>query len=390
MQQHALHVLHLLPLCCPHRMAGAESSFLLELPDACLLRVLQCLAADDQRSLFNAARAHNKLRQTARHALRSITVQASRQQQMDAIMVYLGEHGQQVNSLDLSGPNLDNVILVTDSDDDDDGVIHLRQLPRTADGSEFDGADVGPLQLSSLQFQDLSLQLQPGNGFQGVLGSATTNAELKQLRLNRCNVHDNEPIKAMAAALSQLPAGLEHLSIQNLDNELGGRVQFPAGALQQLQHLTYLELGSVDIVGPVEQPLQSLTRLASLKLDSLLGVVVTSSMLSGMQLLTRLELSPDWRLEETEVELEPGALAGKTQLQHLCLSGCDIQGNAAGVAQLLSHLQAMQQLTHLCMHHSLLEGEDSSPPASAYAALTASSKLQHLDIRECILPAGVW
>jgi hypothetical protein len=126
----------------------------------------------------------------------------------------------------------------------------------------------------------------------------------------------------------------------------------------------------------------------SLKLDSLLDVVVTSSMLSGMQLLTRLELSPDC-LEETEVELEAGALAGKTQLQHLCLRGCDIHGGAAGVAQLLSNLQPMQQLTYLSLHHSLLEGEDSTPPAAAYAALTASSKLQHLDIRECILPAGV-
>jgi hypothetical protein len=30
------------------------------------------------------------------------------------------------------------------------------------------------------------------------------------------------------------------------------------------------------------------------------------------------------------------------------------------------------------------------PPAAAYAALTASSKLQQLDISSCVLPAGVW
>jgi hypothetical protein len=34
--------------------------------------------------------------------------------------------------------------------------------------------------------------------------------------------------------------------------------------------------------------------------------------------------------------------------------------------------------------------EDGNPPAAAFSALTASSKLQHLNISFCTLPAGVW
>ena len=73
-------------------------------------------------------------------------------------------------------------------------------------------------------------------------------------------------------------------------------------------------------------------------------------MLSGMQRLTCLERVEDMRME-------PGALAGKTQLQHLCLSECEIVGGAAGVAQLLSHLQPLQQLRHLNVGYSLLAVE---------------------------------
>jgi hypothetical protein len=40
------------------------------------------------------------------------------------------------------------------------------------------------------------------------------------------------------------------------------------------------------------------------------------------------------------------------------------------------------------MGHSFQDVEGSHPPASAYAALTASGKLQHLDINHCTLPAG--
>jgi hypothetical protein len=59
----------------------------------------------------------------------------------------------------------------------------------------------------------------------------------------------------------------------------------------------------------------------------------------------------------------------------------------------LSHLQEMQQLTYLDFRarslHRFFTLQASAPP-EAYSALTASSKLQHLDISGCKVPAGVW
>jgi hypothetical protein len=78
-----------------------------------------------------------------------------------------------------------------------------------------------------------------------------------------------------------------------------------------------------------------------------------------------------------------------TQLQHLELVRCRIPGQAAGVAQLLSHLQPLQQLTYLELSSSLHKG-DPSTPAEAYSAVTASSMLQHLGLNSNILPACVW
>jgi hypothetical protein len=67
------------------------------------------------------------------------------------------------------------------------------------------------------------------------------------------------------------------------------------------------------------------------------------------------------------------------------------------VAQQLAELQPLQQLTCLILHASLVvEDEDAdedgfpSVPAAAYSALTASSRLQHLRISNCTLPAAVW
>jgi hypothetical protein len=55
-------------------MASEEccSSLLLALPDPCLLTVLQYCAADDQRGLCSAARAHSRLHQAAVEVLCSI------------------------------------------------------------------------------------------------------------------------------------------------------------------------------------------------------------------------------------------------------------------------------------------------------------------------------
>jgi hypothetical protein len=91
-------------------------------------------------------------------------------------------------------------------------------------------------------------------------------------------------------------------------------------------------------------------------------------------------------------DFEPRALAGKTQLQHLTLGRCRLVPGA-GVAQLLSELQHLTQLSHLELSHSCRwfpEEGGPSPPPAAYASLTASSRLQHLDFSSNTLPSAAW
>jgi hypothetical protein len=394
-------------------MASQESAFmLLALPDPCLLTVLQCLAADDQRSLCSAAMAHSRLHQAAVAALHSITAHITEQQQMDSVLLYLSKHGQHVDSIHMFGV--------------EEGAVELRQLPSN-------------LRLNSLQLEHLHLQLQPGNGSRGVLGAAAMVAALKQLQLHDCELLDGE--EQLAAALWQLPAGLEHLSISGLVWDFQptpGRcwVQIPTGVLQQLQQLTYLELTRCRLKSAVEgelalRPLQALTLLQDLRLAADDGYEdklpadddqLNASMLSGAHHLTRLEASGNWH-EDGPYWIEPGILSGKTRLQHLQLATCCIVGKT-GCAQLLPYLRDLQQLTHLNLgnSHTWEEGDippaawdnshtweegDIPPaawenshtweeppegdiPAAAFSALTASSKLQHLDISDCMLPAPVW
>ena len=236
----------------------------------------------------------------------------------------------------------------------------------------------------------LCLQMQEGDGFQGVLGPAAKLAGLKQLRLRDFDLVPQA--ERWAAALLQLPAGLEHLSINgevvNVTYD-PSPLQLPTGFLQRLQQLTYLELVYVELQGPVDdastalQPLQALTRLVDLRVNPFDQLEsITCEMLSGTYHLTHLELMA--------CKLEPCVLAGKSKLQHLHLPDCRPVGAsaAAGVADLLSHLQPLQ-LTHLGLMATLWGVEEGSIPAAAYSVLTASSKLQHFDISNSCLPPGV-
>jgi hypothetical protein len=211
-----------------HRMARRESAHfpLLELPDPCLLAVLQRCAADDQRSVLSAARAHSRLHQAAVAALHSISTVVPNQQHLDQVLLYLGKHGSHVGHIQLKN--------------DPCWSASLFQLP-------------GNLRLSSPQLESLCLHLRPRCSIQGVLGDAAVVAGLKQVRLRWCQLFDDD--EELAAALMQLSPGLEHLSIYGMysESDLDDRKQpvcVPVVALQQLQQLTFLELSCSIKQGP--------------------------------------------------------------------------------------------------------------------------------------------
>jgi Leucine-rich repeat (LRR) protein len=221
---------------------------LLQLPDECLLAVLRCFA-DDIRSLFSAARAHNKLHQAAVQAVSSITAMGLEQDQARSILLYLGNHGQHVDSIDLRSNG---------------HTASLRQLPHNK-----------VQKLSSLNVSRCRLQLQPGYGFQGVLWAG---APLKQLRLESCMLSDN--IEQVAAALSLLPE-LQHLCFDGNQLSNKPRLCFPSSVLQKLQQLTYLELAGNQLEGPDGlQHVHDLTCLQDLRLQYVSGA---TSRLAGCQ-----------------------------------------------------------------------------------------------------------
>jgi hypothetical protein len=291
------------------------------------------------------------------------------QGQLDAALVYLGKYGYFIETVYISG--------------DTDFPVILRQLPSS-------------LQPRSLKLSNLQLQLHPAPGFQGVLGAAAGVAALKQLELNHCELLDLSPSdQVLTAELSELPAGLEHLSIsfrKKIAHVCGS--QLPCCSSYSSSPTRYSVLGDMELLSPDEaspalQPLQALTRLVDVRL-LYCSATFTASMLPGACNLTHLHIYGG--------TMEPSVLAGKALLKDLQLS-CRIPDGVAGATRLLSHMQHLQQLTHLDLWGSVFDCKDGSLPAAAYAALTASSKLQRLIVSGgCIryypcmqvLSEGVW
>jgi hypothetical protein len=156
--------------------------------------------------------------------------------------------------------------------------------------------------------------------------------------------------EGLVAALAQLPE-LDQLWSCWVKSK--GAFSFPIRVLQQLPLLTSLKLAGSQLWGGNDQaicdlkPLQALTRLVELDLTGFSNLSVTADALSGICNLTCLKLAG------LETGVEPGALAGRTRLQHLDLSSCSIVGGAPGVAELLSQLLQMQELTHLTVGRSM-------------------------------------
>ena len=333
--------------------------------------------ADDPHSMLSAARSHSRLHQAAAVALTSITVTPKHkqpQQQMNSMRLYLAKHGKHLVSFTLGSAPIKTW-------------RELHELPGTLQ------------RLESLTLCRLPLQMQPGRSFQGVL-HAVLLPSLKQLRLQDCRLLDGQ--LALAAALQQLP-GLQHLSMTNTTQEprpsLLGRsklssstICFPTEVLEVLQQPTYLKLSRCTLPTPADlQHLSVLTCLQHLQLQLPRGDI-EASMLSGLQRLTRLELEletaqiPEFD-QERRISLQPEALASMPELQHLVLVSCSIPDGAAGIAQLLSHLQPLQQLTHLDVTGTLNDPAAVAPAATC-AALTASSKLQCLRLCSSRVPTA--
>lgn len=184
--------------------------------------------------------------------------------------------------------------------------------------------------------------------------------------------------EALAAALAQL-TGLEHLSLSLAWRSGQLSWDLRSDVLQHLGRLTHLDLSLVRLRHPDPgmpdlQPLQALTRLQHLSLFLAAPNAITADVLSGAKRLTYLAL---------HTKFEPAVLEGKTQLQHLELS----YGVHTQPVELLASVQPLTQLTHLVAHLCLSQPW---PPPAAYASLTASTKLQHLELSHCSLPDGAW
>jgi hypothetical protein len=358
-------------------MADQEPQLsVLDLPDPCLLAILQCLA-NDHASLFNAARSHSRLHQAVVAALRSISTVVKTQQQLDAsLLSYLRKHGQQISGIDLRHDLCHDLFrdLKHAAAAFATAAVSLRQLPPN-------------LQLTSMHFDGLQLQMQACGGQQGVLAAAAA-LPLKMVWLSRCMLLD--ACKGLAAELSQLP-NLEHLSIDRCVDSNGGDLELWTEGLQRQQQLTHLEFvfmlvrfNRSEAINAL-QPLNSMTGLVDVRLAACFRKYFTADILSGLSQLIRFEVS--------SCVLQPEAIAGKTQLQHL--EGT-VPVDTAGLGELLSQLRPLQQLTALVLWPNRppvlpdAEGGYRGPPAEAYSALTESSKLGRLSIRHCALPAGVW
>jgi hypothetical protein len=307
-------------------LPSTDTVSLIDLPDPCLLAVFQCLA-DDPASLCSAARAHSRLHQAAAAALRSVTAKVVRQKQVDSVLMYLRKYSH-VDSISLQGAPKAPLQL----GDSANSVLARFRNPFSSRGrpDKVCLRQMPPnLQLHPLQLDSVAVQLQPGGGFQGVLGCGV--AGLTKLQLGSCELLDSGAIclsdgetwgrgptaAVLGPALLTLPAGLMHLGIGGVGVYIGGLLQ--------------------------------------------------------------------------KMELDPAILAGKTRLQRQFLHQ-DILGAFAESAKLLSQLQQMQQLTHLELS-TLRATRKSTTLAGtwpAFSALTASSKLQLLKLDGCILPSGAW
>jgi hypothetical protein len=238
---------------------------------------------------------------------------------------------------------------------------------------------------------------------QGVLEAG---ASLTRLQLQRCTLTDDP--RFLTAALQQLPQ-LQHfeLYMPRLRSDVraaysnAGRkpaFAFPNEVMQHLQGLTFLSLVQLPVQPRGLKGLSLLTNLRDLQVTNCQPILelipgvrlewysITADMLTGMQQLTKLQLHIQ-NFGQRCLDVKPGMLSTKSHLQHLSLCASLEPLSEWSVSGFLPELQQLTQLTYLELDFVL---DPPVPSAAAYAALTASSKLQVLRLGYCKLPPRVW
>jgi hypothetical protein len=219
----------------------------------------------------------------------------------------------------------------------------------------------------------------------------TTRPKLQKLVLVGCMMTEGK----LSYALHALPA-LRHLELKSLYSGPLSTVSFPGEMLSGLQMLTYLELADGLLYeSAVMQNLHYLTDLQHLCLisggtdDDKTMWHVTAADLSTLQHLTSLELQryPNYRPDkEPGPDNDHGILFNKLKPCRLCLDGVDMT-ELAPVSELLSRVPELLRLKHLSLQGSLRCRAHTAAP---FAALTANSGLTHLDQRGCDFPPEAW
>lgn len=245
------------------------------------------------------------------------------------------------------------------------------------------------LKLRSLEVAGLPVRLTSGGGYAGVLQSPQ---HLTKLRMKDCLVLDGEA--GLQAALSLLP-NLQHVSFDwaYAQNRLvNSTISFNPVVLEDMRQLTFLDVSGMGFKAvsasdaPIVQPLEHLTNLHCLQLSTsdLRSHSIRASMVAGMHQLSRLDL-------DFQFIVEPDALACLRRVQHLrvCIGEEDESAVVASVRQ----LQRLTRLTHLSLsiRGEAPEESTAAAAAAAFSTLTASSQLQHLEMRaEGAMPADAW
>jgi len=264
--------------------------------------------------------------------------------------------------------------------------------------------------LHVLLVNEFKVQLAPRTSQRGLLHAVT---QLTHLTMQHVTVLEGSKQLTVLSVLT----GLQHLVLQGVQEPGGDYAALPGSLLRPLVQLTHLQIER----GLSDAALQHLSCLSALQHLQLvrLGATTTPAALSSLQALQALTclflegayfrltssttpyLSTLLRLQALQLHacngLEPVLLSKLTLLETLELwltSVCNNRHDDSGpepstaTERFLALLPDLNHVTALVLHYAL---HDRVPTAAAaYAAITASSRLQSLDLFSTAIPDEAW